>query len=87
MQGDSENLGETKREGWDLELNLKPHKWVTIWGSYSHVDAEFSDPGPRNPERKGKDLKNIPNYTAKLGLDLDHPSGFSGHIWLESQDD
>ncbi len=87
MQGDSENIGETKREGWDFELNLKPHKWVTIWGSYSHVDAEFSDPGPRNPERKGKDLKNIPNYTAKLGLDLDHPSGFSGHIWLESQDD
>jgi iron complex outermembrane receptor protein len=86
-QGDPENLGETERKGWDLELNLKPHEWVTIWGSYSYVDAEFTDPGPNNPERKGKDLKNIPNYAARIGLDLEHPSGFSGRVWLESQDD
>ena len=85
--GDPESLGETERKGWDLELNLKPHEWVTLWGSYSSVDAEFTDPGPANPERTGKDLKNIPNYVVKLGLDLDHPSGVSGHVWLESQDD
>lgn len=87
VEGDPENLGETERKGWDLELNLKPHQWVTVWGSYSYVHAEFSDPGPQNLERKGKDLKNIPDYIVKLGLDFDHPSGFSGHVWLESQDD
>lgn len=85
--GDPENLGETERKGWDLELNLKPHAWVTLWGSYSHVEAKYTDPGPLNPERDGKDLKNIPNQAVKVGLDVVHPIGLSGHIWLEHQGD
>ena len=85
--GDPENLGETERKGWDVELNLKPHPWVTLWGSYSYVEAKYSDPGPTNPDRDGKDIRHIPNYGMKVGLDVEHPIGLSGHIWLEKQDD
>jgi len=87
MYGDPENLGETERKGLDVEINLKPHPWVTLWGSYSHVEATYTDPGPNNPERNGKDLRNIPNYGVKVGLDVSHPIGLSGHIWLEKQGD
>ena len=87
VYGDPENLGETKRNGWDFELNLKPHEWVTLWGSYSRVNAEYADPGPANPERDGKDLKNIPDYAIKIGVDLEHPTGISAHVWMEKQSD
>lgn len=87
IYGDPENLGETKRRGWDFELNLKPHEWVTLWGSYSRVSAEYTDPGPTNPERDGKDLKNIPDYAIKIGVDLEHPTGIAAHVWMEKQSD
>jgi len=87
IYGDPENLGETERKGWDLELNLKPHPWVTLWGSYSHVEAKYTDPGPNNPERDGKDLKHIPNQCMKIGIDVSHPIGISVNLWLEQQDD
>lgn len=87
MNGDPENLGETERKGVDLEINLKPHAWVTLWGSYSMVSAQYKNPGPTNMDRQGKDLKNIPDNGFKTGLDVVHPSGISGHIWLEQQSD
>ena len=81
--GDQENVGETEREGFDVELNLKPHPWVSVWGSYSYVEAKYSE----NTGNDGKDLQNIPNYGVKVGLDVEHPIGLSGHIWLEQQGD
>ncbi len=83
--GDPENLGETERSGWDFGLNLKLHEWITLWGSYSYVNAEYKEPGPGHPDREGRELENIPDYTARVGLDFAHDSGFSSNIWLESQ--
>jgi iron complex outermembrane receptor protein len=37
--------------------------------------------------RKGKDIELIPNDTAKIGLDFEHPVGISSSFWLESQGD
>ena len=87
IQGDPENLGETDRDGWDLGLSIKPHKWVTLWGAYSKVNAVYTEPGPTLLARKGKDIKNIPDYTAKVGIDFEHPSSFWSSVWLESQGD
>ena len=85
--GDFINAGETERKGWDLALSLRPHPWVALWGSYSNVDATYTEPGPGLEDRDGKDIENIPEYTAKVGVDFEHPIGFFSSVWLESQDD
>lgn len=84
-QNYDENIGETERDGWDIGLSVKPHEWVTLWGAYSKTNAVYTDPGPTKTSYKGKDIKNIPEYVSKLGIDFDHPIGFSSSLWWESQ--
>jgi len=90
-QGDPENIGETDRDGWDIGLSVRPYEWVTLWGAYSKTNAVYTDPGYDKFGNiityKGKDIKNIPEYTSKLGVDFVHPIGFSSSLWWESQGD
>jgi iron complex outermembrane receptor protein len=83
--GDYINTGETQRKGWDLALTVRPHAWVSVWGSYSIVDAEYTDPGESLIDIKGNDIENIPDRSAKLGADFEHPGGFFGSVSMESQ--
>lgn len=83
--GDYINSGETDRKGWDVTLTVRPHDGVSLWASYSRVEAVYTDPGPGLADRKGKDIENIPDYAAKLGVDVKHPAGVFGSLWLESQ--
>jgi iron complex outermembrane receptor protein len=85
-QGDPENIGETDRDGWDIGLSVSPHEWVTLWGAYSKTNAVYTDPGPK-ATCIGKDIKNIPEYVSKLGIDFEHSTGFSSSLWWESQGD
>ncbi|WP_320040269.1 TonB-dependent receptor [uncultured Desulfobacter sp.] len=85
--GDQINAGETERNGWDLSFSVRPHPWFSLWGSYSRVEAIYTDPGPAKADRKGKDIELIPDYMAKLGISFDHPSGWSSSFWMESQGD
>lgn len=85
--GDYVNAGETMRKGWDFSISVKPHDWVDIWASYSIIQAEYTDPGPSLQAIKGNDIENIPDYTAKVGVDFDHPSGFFSNFWIEMQGD
>lgn len=85
--GDFINAGETERKGWDLSLTVRPHPWIAVWGAYSRVEAVYTNPGPGLASTQGKDIENIPDYTAKLGVDFKHPSGFFSSLSLESQGD
>ena len=85
--GNYDNVGETERDGWDFAISLRPHDLVSLWGSYTIQNAEYTKPGPGDEDIKGKDLQNIPEYTAKAGIDIEHPTGISCSLWWESQDD
>jgi iron complex outermembrane receptor protein len=67
--GDSENIGETQRDGFDVEVNARPHARVTGWAVYSHQRARIVEPGRAEPELRGKALNHVPTYTAKAGFD------------------
>ena len=81
------NAGETDRKGWDFSLSVRPHKWVSVWGSYSVIEAKYTEPGPTYASIKGNDIENVPEFTSKVGMDFTHPSGFFSNIWLEIQGD
>jgi iron complex outermembrane receptor protein len=87
VNGGRINGGETERKGVDLSFNAIVHPWVTIWGSYSIVDAKYVKPAPGLENRKGKELELVPEFTAKAGVDFEHPKGFRANLWMDIVDD
>lgn len=85
--GDYINAGETTRKGWDVALSIRPHDWVAFWGSYSIIEAKYTDPGPGLESLKDNDIENIPDFTSKAGIDFSHPLGLFSKLWMEVQGD
>ncbi|WP_437570273.1 TonB-dependent receptor [Sorangium sp. So ce542] len=70
--GDVENVGETLRRGFDVELTLRPFDFLSVWGAFSRTLSEQVEPGPALAANKGKELNHVPRFSAKGGIDL-HP--------------
>lgn len=87
VDGNNINAGATDRKGFDIALTADVHEWVSIWASYSNVDAIYLNPAPALAERAGHKLALVPEYTAKIGIDVDHPSGVTMNLWMDFVDD
>jgi iron complex outermembrane recepter protein len=85
--GDSENIGETRRDGFDLEVNLRPYRTVTAWGVYSRQRARIVEPGRAEQGLRGKELHHVPRYTAKAGLDVAPLRRLTVSLWWYGQGD
>ncbi|WP_437484255.1 TonB-dependent receptor [Sorangium sp. So ce1014] len=70
--GDAENVGETLRRGFDVELTLRPFEFLSVWGAFSRALSEQVEPGPALAANKGKELDHVPSFSAKGGIDV-HP--------------
>jgi iron complex outermembrane recepter protein len=71
--GDLENVGETVRRGFDVELTLRPYDFLSVWGAFSRAFSEQVEPGPALAANKGKELNHVPSFSAKAGVDV-HPA-------------
>lgn len=69
--GDSENIGETKRDGFDLEVTWRAHARLSLWAAYTRQRGEFVNPGTRPADAvlRGKEIDHIPEFTLKAGAD------------------
>ncbi|HYO72417.1 MAG TPA: TonB-dependent receptor [Archangium sp.] len=85
--GDSENVGRTLRQGFDAELNLQPLEQLRVWGSFSRHVSEQLEPGPAFPERKGRELNHVPDFSTKAGVDYRPLPGLDSSLWLYGQGD
>ncbi|MEZ5419816.1 MAG: TonB-dependent receptor [Vicinamibacterales bacterium] len=83
--GDSENVGKTRRRGWNIELTARPHPWVYAWATYTRQKATLVEPGATQPELKGKELDHTPRYTGKWGVDVTPTSRVTAALWTEAQ--
>ncbi|WP_395818269.1 TonB-dependent receptor [Archangium minus] len=83
--GDSENVGQTMRRGFDVELNLQPLEPLLVWGTFSRHVSEQVEPGPAFPERKGKELNNVPDFSAKAGVDYRPVPALRTSLWMYAQ--
>lgn len=77
--GDSENIGATRRQGADLELNWRVHPTVSFWGSTTFQSGEITNPGARTADAvfRGKKIDHVPDYTFKGGADWDVTSALT----------
>ena len=85
--GDSENVGRTRRRGWNVELTARPHSALFLWGTYTRQRATLVEPGATQPELRGKELNHVPTFTAKVGADVTPTDRLTFSLWTEMQGD
>jgi len=85
--GDFDNVGETARRGLDFQLNVAPTARVDTWFAYSVQEAEVVNPGPAEPQLRGKDLDHTPDYILSGGIDYRVTDAFKTSLWTYAQGD
>ena len=87
--GDSENIGETKRDGVDFEATWRVHSRLTLWGAYTVQKGKFVNPGSRPADAllRGKEIDHIPDFTLKAGVDAELTKALSLSLSLIGQGD
>lgn len=87
--GDSENVGETKRDGLDLEATWRAHARVSIWAAYTVQKGKFVNPGktPADAALRGKKIDHIPGFTFKSGADIELTKPLTLAVSVISQGD
>jgi iron complex outermembrane receptor protein len=85
--GDSENIGETKRDGLDLELAWRAHDRLSLWASYTVQEGKLTNPGlrPADAALRGKKIDHIPDYHVKAGADWDITPAFTAAVSVLAQ--
>jgi len=83
--GDSENIGRTRRRGIDVEGTWQVTSRIGVWGTGTTQRAILVEPGLLNPTAKGKRLNHVPDWTAKLGVDVVPAFGWNVGVWAYAQ--
>jgi iron complex outermembrane receptor protein len=85
--GESENIGETRRNGWDAQIVADPISRLSVWAAYSRQFSELVEPGPRDSALQGNELDHLPGYTAKFGIDVHPMRNLTTSVSASLQDD
>jgi len=85
--GDSENVGKTRRRGWNVDATAKAHRTTYLWGTLTRQRSTLVEPGATAPQLKGKELNHVPRYTAKGGVDVTPFRPISVSLWTDIQSD
>lgn len=84
--GEFDNLGATRRRGFDLEASVQGGGGWSAWASWSHQRAVIRVPDPATPSQAGNEIDHVPRdvYTAGLGW---APRGgrWRGSLWGNGQ--
>ncbi|NOT44487.1 MAG: TonB-dependent receptor [Acidobacteria bacterium] len=85
--GDSENVGKTRRRGWNIDATARAHRTTYLWGTLTRQKATLVEPGATQPQLRGNELNHVPRYTAKLGVDVAPAQAVSVSLWADIQSD
>lgn len=67
---DSENIGKTKREGVDLQLNVRPTDNTNVWLSYSWQDSKILKADAASLSTQGNEIDHVPHHVYSGGVDF-----------------
>lgn len=66
---DSENIGRTRRQGVDVQFNIKPITEMELWATYTWQDTKILKAGSGLDATQGKQIDHIPNHMASAGIE------------------
>lgn len=67
--GEFDNLGQTRRRGFDLEANVQPVAGLSLWGSWSHQKAVIRVADPDAPLTAGNEIDHVPRNVYTAGIE------------------
>jgi iron complex outermembrane receptor protein len=85
--GDSENVGETKRRGIDVQASLQLTDPLSVWASYSWQEAIIENPGTNDLDTLGKELNHTPDFLISAGASYQITPKFSSSLTAYAQGD
>lgn len=68
--GDFDNLGATKREGVDLQVDAKLSPRLAVWGAAAWQRARIKTPDPATPNLLGNRIDHVPERMISGGVDF-----------------
>lgn len=84
---DSENIGRTRREGADLELNARPTRELGLWFSMTAQRAQIVRAASNASNTEGKELDHVPRLISGLGFDHRLTPALRWSSWVNHQGD
>ncbi|WP_028241537.1 TonB-dependent receptor [Stutzerimonas azotifigens] len=85
--GESENLGRTRRWGYDAQLNLYPRDRLALWLAHSWQFSEIEEPDPSLPASRGKEIDHVPQRLYSAGMRYEASADLELSAWLNGQTD
>lgn len=83
--GESDNVGETRRWGYDLQMNLYPNERTNIWMAYSWQYSKILQPSATLPNSKGQEIDHIPHHLYNAGISYDATPALHLTAWMNGQ--
>ncbi|KPY15434.1 putative TonB-dependent receptor [Pseudomonas syringae pv. philadelphi] len=83
--GESDNVGETRRWGYDVQMNLHPDERTEIWLAYSWQYSKILQPSATLPGSKGREIDHIPHHLYNAGISYDATPALQLTAWMNGQ--
>ncbi|BAQ81434.1 TonB-dependent receptor [Pseudomonas sp. St29] len=83
--GESDNVGETRRWGYDLQMNLSPDDRTNIWMAYSWQYSKILQPSATLPNSKGQEIDHIPHHLYNAGIRYAITPALQLTAWMNGQ--
>ncbi|OUS79915.1 TonB-dependent receptor [Pseudomonas putida] len=83
--GESDNVGETRRWGYDLQVNLHPDERTEVWMSYSWQYSKTLEPSSALPSSKGQEIDHVPHHLWNTGISYQATPALQLTAWANGQ--
>ncbi|WP_298090205.1 TonB-dependent receptor [uncultured Sphingomonas sp.] len=67
--GEFDNIGKTRRRGFDLEISVRPVSSLSVWASWSHQKAVIRVADPAAPLTTGNEIDHVPRNVYTAGVE------------------
>lgn len=83
--GESDNVGQTRRWGYDAQMNLHPNERTDIWMAYSWQYSKILQPSSTLPNSKGQEIDHIPHHLYNAGVSYKATPALQLSAWMNGQ--
>ncbi|WP_114395272.1 TonB-dependent receptor [Oleisolibacter albus] len=83
--GDFDNLGKTRRQGIDAQVNVRPLDWLELWLAVAWQKGEIREPDPASPATRGNRIDHVPSWLGSGGIDVQPTPDLRLSLWGNGQ--
>ena len=82
---DSENIGQTRRQGIDLQLNAQPTRQLGLWVAAALQRSKILQADAASLATTGKEIDHVPHLLYNLGADYQASDALRLSAWMNGQ--